>query len=155
MPPDAAVGLTTSKIQSDIEAIKSSSLPPEQQAEQIAAYPEAFLMQALAAVKRRGGSISIPVLLMPLLGAFTGPIDQRVNADGTPNESLRLVNKLGGPAFLSKLAAKANQSLIQDNTQQAQMAGIQEQQDYDLRREAAKKDGTLDDPAASTAWYER
>ena len=155
MPPDAAVGLTTSKIQSDMEAIKSSSLSPEQQAEQIAAYPEAFLMQALAAVKRRGGSISIPVLLKPLLGVFTGPIDQRVNADGTPNESLRLVNKLGGPAFLSKLAAKANQSLIQDNTQQAQMAGIQEQQDYDLRREAAKKDGTLDDPAASTAWYER
>lgn len=155
MPPDAAVGLTTSKIQSDIEAIKSSSLPPEQQAEQIAAYPEAFLMQALAAVKRRGGSISIPILLKPLLGVFTGPIDQRVNADGTPNESLRLVNKLGGPAFLSQLAAKANQSLIQDNTQRAQMAGIQEQQDYDLRRAAAKKDGTLDDPAASTAWYER
>ena len=155
MPPDAAVALTTSKIQSDIEAIKSSSLPPEQQAEQIAAYPEAFLMQALAAVKRRGGSISIPILLKPLLGVFTGPIDQRVNADGTPNESLRLVNKLGGPAFLNKLVAKANQSLIQDNTQRAQMAGIQEQQDYDLRRAAAKKDGTLDDPAASTAWYER
>jgi hypothetical protein len=155
MPPDAAVGLTTSKIQSDMEAIKSSSLSPAQQAEQIAAYPEAFLMQALAAVKRRGGYISIPVLLKPLLGVFTGPIDQRVNADGTPNESLRLVNKLGGPALLSQLAAKANQSLIQDNTQQAQMAGIQEQQDYDLRREAAKKDGTLEDPAASTAWYER
>jgi len=155
MAPDEAERLATSRSQSDIEAIRSSSLPPEQQAEQIAAYPEGWAMQARAAVKQRGGSISIPLLLKPLLGVFDGPIDQRVKADGTPNESQRLVNKLGGLAFRDQLRAKLNASQIQDNTQQAQMAGIQEQQDYDLRRTAAKKDGTLDDPAASTAWYER
>ena len=155
MPPDEAERLATSRSQSDIEAIRSSSLPPEQQAEQIAAYPEAWAIQARAAVKQRGGSISIPLLLKPLLGVFDGPIDQRVKADGTPNESQRLVNKLGGLAFRDQLRAKLNASQIQDNTQQAQMAGIQEQQDYDLRRAAAKKDGTLEDPAASTAWYER
>lgn len=155
IPPESAQQLATSKIQSDIEAINYLPLTEEQKADLRDKYPERWLTQALAAAKQRGGSISVNLLLKPLGGVMTGPIDQRVKADGTPNESLRLVNTLGGQAFYDQLAAKANASLIQDNTQKAQMAGIQEQQDYDLRRAAAKKDGTLEDPAASTAWYQR
>ena len=155
IPPESAQQLATSKIQSDIEAINYLPLTEEQKADLRDKYPERWLTQALAAVRQRGGSISVNVLLKPLGGVMTGPIDQRVKADGTPNESLRLVNTLGGPALYDQLTAKANASLIQDNTQQAQMAGIQEQQSYDLRRAAAKKDGTLEDPTASTAWYER
>jgi hypothetical protein len=154
MPPDAAVGLATGRIQSDIEAIRSSSLSQEQQAEQIAAYPKQWMTQALAAVKQRGGSISVNVLLKPLGAVWDGPIDQRVKADGTPNESLRLVNKLGGPAFYDQLAAEANASQIQSNTQQSQMAGIQEQQAFDTRLAAALPEGRRSDPAAIKGFFQ-
>ena len=154
MQPDAAVGLATGRIESDLEAIRSSSLSQEQQAEQIAAYPKQWAMQALAAVKQRGGSISIPLLLQPLRGAMAGPIDQRVKADGTPNESLRLVNKLGGPAYLNQLAAELNASLIQDNTQQSQMAGIQQQQAFDTRLAAGLPEGRRSDPAAINSFFQ-
>ena len=155
MAPDEAMAITTRRIESDIEAINYLPVTEEQKADLRDKYPERYMTQALAAAKQRGVSISANILLKPLGGVMTGPIDQRVKADGTRNESLVLVNTLGGPALYDQLVAKANASLIQDNTQQAQMAGIQEQQDYDLRRTAAKKDGTLDDPARSTAWYQR
>jgi hypothetical protein len=122
---------------------------------------EGFALDVVLAAKTQGAKSAIPIsdidaVLKPVLRSImTGPVDQRVKADGTPNEALRLYNTLGGEAYVDQVVAKAITSQIQDNTQQAQMAGIQEQQDYDLRREAAKKDGTLEDPAASTAWYER
>ena len=122
---------------------------------------EGFALDVVLAAKTQGAKSAIPIsdidaVLKPVLRSImTGPVDQRVKADGTPNEALRLYNTLGGEAYVDQVVAKAIASQIQDNTQQAQMAGIQEQQNYDLRRAAAKKDGTLDDPARSTAWYER
>ena len=154
IPPESAQQLATSKIQSDIEAINYLPLTEEQKADLRDKYPERWLTQALAAVKQRGGSISVNVLLKPLGGVMTGPVDQRVKADGTPNESLRLVNTLGGPALYDQLAAKANASLIQDNTQRAQMAGIQEQQSYDARFAAALPEGRRSDPAAIKGFFQ-
>jgi hypothetical protein len=154
MSPDEAREIATRKIQSDIEAINYLPLTEEQKADLRDKYPERFMTQALAAVKQRGAYISVNILLRPLGGVMTGPIDQRVKADGTPNESLRLVNTLGGPALYDQLAAKANASLIQDNTQQSQMAGIQEQQAYDTRLAAALPEGRRSDPAAIKAFFQ-
>jgi hypothetical protein len=119
-------------------------------------FPELWATGVVLAVKQAGGVIeNMRDLLRPLRVAQTGPIEERLKPDGKPNQALLLINTLGGETWFDQLASKLEASLIQANTQQAQMAGIQEQQDYDLRREAAKKDGTLEDPAASTAWYER
>jgi hypothetical protein len=83
-----------------------------------------------------------------------GPVDQRVKADGTPNQALRLYNTLGGEAFLDQVAAKANAAQIQDNTQQSQMAGIREQQAYDARLAAALPEGRRSDPAAIKGFFQ-
>jgi hypothetical protein len=157
MPNGQAVLVTVDKLQSDVDKIKLLPLSQEQQADELDKYAERWAMQALAALRQRGAvEINIRAMLEPLRWVMTGPVDQRVKADGkTANESLRLINTSGGEVYFDQLVSKLTASQIQDNTQRAQMAGIQEQQDYDLRREAANKDGTLDDPAASTAWYER
>jgi hypothetical protein len=157
MPNGQAVLVTVDRLQSDQDKIKLLPLSPEQQADELDKYAERWAMQALTALRQRGAvEINIRAMLEPLRWVMTGPVDQRVKADGkTANESLRLINTLGGEVYFDQLVSKLTASQIQDNTQRAQMAGIQEQQDYDLRRAAAKKDGTLDDPAASTAWYER
>jgi len=85
---------------------------------------------------------------------MTGPVDQRTKADGTPNQALRLFNTLGGEAYLDQVVAKANAAQIQDNTQQSQMAGIQEQQAYDVRLNAALPEGRRSDPAAIKGFFQ-
>ena len=155
--PDVAIRYVGQALQQQIDSIRILGMPEETKTELINKYLEGFSADVVSAARSQGLAITdMDAVLRPALrSVMTGPVDQRVKADGTPNESLRLYNTLGGEAFLDQLVAKANASQIQDNTQQAQIAGIQEQQDYDLRREAARKDGTLEDPAASTAWYER
>lgn len=154
MSPDEARDIATRKIQDGIEAINYLTFTEEQKADLRDKYPERFMTQALAAAKQRGASISVNILLRPLGGVMTGPVDQRVKADGTPNESLRLVNTLGGPALYDQLAAKANASQIQNNTQQAQMAGIQEQQAFDARLAAGLPEGRRSDPAAINTFFQ-
>ena len=157
MPNGQAVLVTVNKLQSDVDKIKLLPLSQEQQVDQLDKYAERWAMQALTALKQRGAvEINMRAMLEPLRWVMTGPVDQRVKADGkTANESLRLINTLGGEVYFDQLVSKLTASQIQDNTQQGQMAGIQEQQSYNLRREAAMKDGTLKDPGASKAWYQR
>jgi ABC-type oligopeptide transport system ATPase subunit len=157
MPNGQAVLVTINKLQSDVDRIKLLPLSQEQQADQLDKYAERWAMQALTALRQRGAvEINIRAMLEPLRWVMTGPVDQRVKADGkTANESLRLINASGGEVYFDQLVSKLTASQIQDNTQRAQMAGIQEQQSYNLRREAAMKDGTLKDPGASKAWYQR
>jgi hypothetical protein len=138
------------------DKIKYLPITEEQKRDLMSNFPELWATGVVLAVKQAGGVIeNMRDLLRPLRVAQTGPIEERLKPDGKPNQALLLINTLGGETWFDQLASKLEASQIQANTQQAQMAGIQEQQDYDLRREAAKKDGTLDDPAASTAWYER
>lgn len=158
--PEGAEDAATMSLQQSLDAIRILPLPEETKTKLTNDLLENFAAEVGSAAKQSSFSFlsgDMDAVLRPVLNrVMTGPVDQRVKADGvTANESLRLFNTLGGNPYLDQLVAKANQGLIQDNTQKAQMAGIQEQQSYDLRRAAAKKDGTLEDPAASTAWYER
>jgi hypothetical protein len=121
---------------------------------------EGFALDVVLAAKTQGAKSAIPIsdidaVLKPVLRSImTGPVDQRVKADGTPNEALRLYNTLGGEAYVDQVVAKAITSQIQDNTQQAQMAGIQEQQAYDARLSAALPEGRRSDPAAIKSFFQ-
>jgi hypothetical protein len=153
---DQAYEAGIASFQAAYDKIKYLPITEEQKRNLMSNFPELWATGVVLAVKQAGGVIeNMRDLLRPLRVAQTGPIEERLKPDGKPNEALLLINTLGGETWFDQLASKLEASQIQANTQQAQMAGIQEQQDYDLRREAAKKDGTLDDPAASTAWYER
>ena len=148
---------TSEELTAQVDYIRLLAIPEEAKTSAINSFLEGYALDVVSAVKAQKVPLAdLDLMIKPVIrGVFTGPVDQRTKADGTPNEAQRLYNALGGEAWLDQVMAKANASQIQDNTQQAQMAGIQEQQNYDLRRAAAKKDGTLEDPAASTAWYER
>ena len=148
---------TSEELTAQVDYIRLLAIPEEAKTGAINSFLEGYALDVVSAVKAQGVPLAdLDLMIKPVIrGVFTGPVDQRTKADGTPNEAQRLYNALGGEAWLDQVMAKANASQIQDNTQQAQMAGIQEQQNYDLRREAARKDGTLEDPAASTAWYQR
>ena len=121
---------------------------------------EGFALDVVLAAKTQGAKSAIPIsdidaVLKPVLRSImTGPVDQRVKADGTPNEALRLYNTLGGEAYVDQVVAKAITSQIQDNTQRAQMAGIQQQQAYDARLAAALPEGRRSDPAAIKGFFQ-
>ena len=154
--PDVAIRYVGQALQQQIDSIRILGMPEETKTELINKYLEGFSADVVSAARSQGLAITdMDAVLRPALrSVMTGPVDQRVKADGTPNQALRLYNTLGGEAFLDQLVAKANASQIQDNTQQSQMAGIQEQQSYDARLAAALPEGRRSDPAAVKGFFQ-
>ena len=154
--PDVAIRYVGQALQQQIDSIRILGMPEETKTELINKYLEGFSADVVSAARSQGLAITdMDAVLRPALrSVMTGPVDQRVKADGTPNQALRLYNTLGGEAFLDQLVAKANASQIQDNTQQSQMAGIQEQQSYDARFAAALPEGRRSDPAAIKGFFQ-
>lgn len=131
------------------DKLKYLPIPEEQKRELMNKFPEMWATETVLAVRRLGGVIdNMEDLLRPLRFAMTGPIEERLKADGKPNGALLLINTLGGESWYDQLVSKLNASQIQDNTQRAQMAGIQEQQAFDARLAAALPEGRRSDPAA-------
>jgi hypothetical protein len=149
-------GFVGNAMQQQIDQIRLLGLPEEAKTKLINDYLEGFASDVVAAIKSKGVfTEDLNILLKPALrSVMTGPVDQRIKADGTPNQALRLFNTLGGEAYLDKVVAKANAAQIQDNTQQSQMAGIQEQQAYDARLSAALPEGRRSDPAAIKSFFQ-
>jgi hypothetical protein len=149
-------GFVGNAMQQQIDQIRLLGLPEEAKTKLINDYLEGFASDVVAAIKFKGVfTEDLNILLKPALrSVMTGPVDQRIKADGTPNQALRLFNTLGGEAYLDKVVAKANAAQIQDNTQQSQMAGIQEQQAYDARLSAALPEGRRSDPAAIKNFFQ-
>jgi hypothetical protein len=149
-------GFVGNAMQQQIDQIRLLGLPEEAKTKLINDYLEGFASDVVAAIKLKGVfTEDLNILLKPALrSVMTGPVDQRIKADGTPNQALRLFNTLGGEAYLDKVVAKANAAQIQDNTQQSQMAGIQEQQAYDARLSAALPEGRRSDPAAIKSFFQ-
>ena len=143
-------------LQQQIDSIRILGMPEETKTELINKYLEGFSADVVSAARSQGFAIvDMDAVLKPALrSVMIGPVDQRVKADGTPNQALRLFNTLGGEAYLDQLTAKANAAQIQDNTQQSQMAGIQEQQSYDARLAAALPEGRRSDPAAIKGFFQ-
>lgn len=153
---NAHYGFVGNMMQQQIDQIRLLGLPEEAKTKLINDYLEGFASDVVAAIKFKGVfTEDLDVLLKPALrSVMTGPVDQRTKADGTPNQALRLYNTLGGEAYLDQVVAKANAAQIQDNTQQSQMAGIQEQQAYDVRLNAALPEGRRSDPAAIKSFFQ-
>jgi hypothetical protein len=146
---DASQGYASRELQKQIDSIRLLALPEEAKTKLTNEYLEGFVSDAVSAARAKGLAISDMSSLKPVLRSImTGPIDQRVKADGTPNEALRLYNTLGGEALLDQLVSKATAAQIQDNTQQAQMAGIQQQQEHDAWLADTLPEGRRSDPAA-------
>jgi hypothetical protein len=143
-------------LQQEIDSIRILGVPEETKTELTNKYLEGFAADVVSAARSQGFAIvDMDAVLKPALrSVMIGPVDQRVKADGTPNQALRLYNTLGGEAFLDQVAAKANAAQIQNNTQQSQMAGIQEQQAYDARLAAALPEGRRSDPAAIKGFFQ-
>ena len=143
-------------LQQEIDSIRILGVPEETKTELTNKYLEGFAADVVSAARSQGFAIvNMDAVLKPALrSVMIGPVDQRVKADGTPNQALRLYNTLGGEAFLDQVVAKANAAQIQDNTQQSQMAGIQEQQAYDARLAAALPEGRRSDPAAIKGFFQ-
>jgi hypothetical protein len=148
----------TMSLQRIQDALRILPMPEEAKAQKSKEILEDFVANVASAAKQSSFSFlsnDMGSFLMPVLErVMGGPVDQRVKADGTANEALRLFNTLGGYPYLEQLVAKANQSLIQDNTQQAQMAGIQEQQAFDARLAAGLPEGRRSDPAAIKSFFQ-
>jgi hypothetical protein len=153
---NAHYGFVGNMMQQQIDQIRLLGLPEEAKTKLINDYLEGFASDVVAAIKFKGVfTEDLNILLKPALrSVMTGPVDQRTKADGTPNQALRLYNTLGGEAYLDQVVAKANAAQIQDNTQQSQMAGIQEQQAYDVRLNAALPEGRRSDPAAIKSFFQ-
>jgi hypothetical protein len=137
------------------DKIKSLPITQEQQRDLMNKYPEKWATEVVLAVKQAGGTIEdMRTMLTPLRYVMTGPIEERAKKDGKPNESLLLYNTLGGESFFDQVVSKANASQIQDNTQRAQMAGITQQQEYDVRLQAALPEGRRSNPGAIKSFFQ-
>ena len=144
----------TASIQLGYDKIKSLPITQEQQRDLMNKYPEKWATEVVLAVKQAGGTVEdMRTMLKPLRSVMTGPIEERTKKDGKPNESLLLINTLGGEAFFDQVVSKANASQIQDNTQRAQMAGITQQQAFDTRLQAALPEGRRSDPGAIKGFF--
>jgi len=157
--PEDAEDAATMSLQQSLDAIRILPGPEETKTKMTNEIMENFAAEVGSAAKFSEFSFvggDMDAVLRPVLSRLmTGPVDQRVKADGvTANESLRLFNTLGGNQYLDQLVAKANQGLIQDKTQQAQMAEIQEQQAFDARLAAGLPEGRRSDPAAINSFFQ-
>ena len=154
--PEDALLETIPGVQQELDRINSLGISSDAQKKLRDGYLEGLVGDFVSAARRN--NVQVPDLynfLGPVLrSVFTGPIENRRKADGTANNALRLYNALGGEAYIDQIIAKGNAAQIQDNSQAQQMAGIQEQQAYNARREAAMKDGTLSDPARSKVFFQ-
>ena len=158
---ETSFGWASNALQQQVDyARQLSGVTEEAKTKLVSDLLEGFALDVVSAAKTQGAKSAIPIsdidaILKPVLRSVrTGPVDQRVKADGTPNEALRLYNTLGGEAYLDQVVAKAIASQIQNNTQQAQMAGIQEQQAFDARLAAALPEGRRSDPAAIKGFFQ-
>ena len=152
---EAANAAAITSLQSGLDKIKLLPLSQEQQSDQINKYAERWASEVVVSVKQAGGSISdMRSLLEPLRYVMTGPVEERRKKDGTRNDALLLYNTLGGEAYFDQVVSKANASQIQDNTQQAQMAGIAEQQSFDIRLNAALPEGRRSNPGAIKDFFQ-
>ena len=157
--PESAEDAATMSLQQSLDAIRILPLPEETKTKLTNDLLEGFAAEVGSAAKQSSFSFlsgDMDAVLRPVLSrVMTGPVDQRVKADGvTANESLRLFNTLGGNPYLDQLVAKANQGLIQDKTQKAQMAGIQQQQSIDDWLATTLPEGRRSDPAAIKAAFQ-
>ena len=152
---EAANAAAITSLQSGLDKIKLLPLTQEQQADQINKYAERWASEVVVSVKQAGGSISdMRAMLEPLRYVMTGPVEERRKKDGTRNDALLLYNTLGGEAYFDQVVSKANASQIQDNTQRSQMAGIAEQQAFDIRLNAALPEGRRSNPAAIKNFFQ-
>ena len=143
-------------LQGQVDSIKILGVTEETKTELINKYLEGFAADVVSAARSKGLAITdMDAVLRPVLrSVMTGPVDQRVKADGTPNQALRLYNTLGGEALLDQVVAKANAAQIQDDSQRAQMAGIAAQQSYDARLAAALPEGRRSDTGAIKSFFQ-
>lgn len=145
------------ELQKEIDSIRLLGLPADTQNKIINSYLQAFTGDVVSSAKAGGGSSldTINTILRPALRSImTGPVDQRIKKDGTKNQALRLYNTLGGEAYLDKIIAEGTASLIQDDTQKAQTAGIQAREGLDARLAAALPEGRRSNPEAINKFIE-
>jgi hypothetical protein len=113
---------TGEELTQQLDYIRVLSISEEAKASITNSFLEGYALDVVSAIKAQGVPlVDVDLMIKPVLrSVMTGPVDQRVKADGTPNEALRLYNTQGGEALLDQIVAKANASQIQANTQQAQ-----------------------------------
>ena len=141
------------KAEREIDSWTLAGVTPETRRALIEKFPEDFAADVALAAKAEGiyiNSSKISSFLPGVLRSIqTGPIDQRINADGTRNKSSLLYNILGGEPFLDQVISKATATRIQDESQQSQLAKIIAERQYNDARTSAQKNGTL-----GTAFYD-
>ena len=145
------------EITSHLEQLKLLGLSPEVLKKETNEYLEKFGMDFVTSLKRNDQLIDNvdEVLGIVFRAVFTGPIEERVTKEGKVNKNLLLYNTLGGESYLDQLLAKTKAAQIQDYSQQAQVASMQAQAQYNDSRLEAQKAGVLRDPARAKAYFEQ
>jgi rare lipoprotein A (peptidoglycan hydrolase) len=145
------------EITKQLEQLKLLGLSPEVLKKEANEYLEKFGMDFVTSLKRNNQPIDNidEVLGTVFRTVFTGPIEERMSKEGKVNKNLLLYNTLGGESYLDQLLAKTRAAQLQSYSQQGQVASMQAQEDYNTRRLQAQRDGTLNNPARATAYYEQ
>lgn len=148
---------TSQEITKQLDQLKLLGLSPEVLKKETNEYLEKFGMDFVTSLKRNNQPIDNidEVLGTVFRTVFTGPIEERMSKEGKVNKNLLLYNALGGESYLDQLLAKARAAQIQDYSQQAQVASMQAQGDYNASRLEAQKAGVLRDPARAKAYFEQ
>ena len=148
---------TSQEITKQLDQLKLLGLSPEVLKKEANEYLEKFGMDFVTSLKRNNQPIDNidEVLGTVFRTVFTGPIEERMSKEGKVNKNLLLYNALGGESYLDQLLAKARAAQIQDYSQQAQVASMQAQGDYNASRLEAQKAGVLRDPARAKAYFEQ
>lgn len=71
------------------------------------------------------GPSSWEATMAPFAELFVGPVDQRTRADGTPNESLRLIAALGGESWLQKARQDHSERWLRQHNLEEQLQSVQ------------------------------
>jgi len=141
------------KYQREIDSWTIAGVTPEARRTLIEKSLEDFAGDVSLAAKANGMYIDSNKISSFLPGVFrllqTGPIEQRINPDGTLNKSLLIYNTLGGEPYLDQVISKTRATRIQDESQQSQLAKITAERQYNDARTSAQKNGTL-----GTAFYD-
>jgi hypothetical protein len=108
-------------LQTALDSAYERGLPTEQANKLRDGLLDRYSDSVAAWAKQNPGSpVNVTDALWPLRQLMTGPAKERVTTDGKTNESLRLINVLGGEGNYDRLEGKLQTAVLQADAQQRQ-----------------------------------
>lgn len=118
----------TEELQRQLDDGRLVGLPPDERQKVLEGYMDTWISAISTNAYAQNNPDKVKDAFIPLALLMTGPEEQRVKADGSINESLRLINVLGGPDAIARIKSGLRTKYIQMVREDQQMQEVTAEQ---------------------------